>query len=251
MTFKDTKIYQIGKFLKDNPNKTFTNSDIAKNLKINPSTVSSSLSRLRNGQSVKVDKKINVKYVNKKGNTVKYSRTIKVNSLTKTGKIRKKSYTGFPMKKFKKSGKGNVYEKKEKVSGGFIGRFETWKVDFKLIETNSKNKNKNKWIDKMDLSAYAIGIVPFGTSDSKVVEVSGLKLFRTTLDKMQDENISLWNAVKENDSNSVYIGSELLSNETLDENYNAEWNGQITFVNNVGVVYHFPIKYFVGINEYD
>lgn len=230
MNFKDTKIYQIGKFLKDNPNKTFTNSDIAKNLKINPKTVSSSLSRLRNGANVKKNNRI---------------------VLNKNGKPRKKSYTGFPMKNFKKSEKGNIYERKEKVSGGFVGRFETWKVDFKLIETNSKNKKKNKWLDKMDLSAFAIGIVPFGTIDSKIIEASGLKLFRTTLDKMQDENISLWNAVKENDDNSVYIGAELLSNETLDENYNSEWNGQITFVNNVGVVYHFPIKYYVGINEYD
>ena len=228
--FKDTKIYAVADFLKSNPNKPYKISDISKNLNINPKTVSSSISRLSKGANKKKNGRIILK---------------------KNGQPRKQGYEGFPMKNFKKVNRGVYqYTVKEKT----IGKFETWKVDFKLIETNKKKK-KNSWnITTMDLSSYAIGVVPFGTSQNKVIDISGAKLYKTTLNVLDEHGLDLWGAINDIDINYT-LGATNLSeeNSSLVENYDSEWNGELALVGSSGKKQTpdiLKLKYDIRIDEY-
>lgn len=226
--FSETNIGRIGKFLKNTPNKSYTIKDISINLKINPKSVSSSLSRLKFGR-------------NKTGIVNGRKRILK----KKNGQNRKTSYEGFKIGTVRNTSKGR-WEFFTKT------RFKLWKVDFKLIETNSK-KPKNKWSESgnMDLSGYATGLVPSGIGKSKVVQVAASELFRKSLDIMQGEGVSLWNAVAEDDSKTVYLGGEMINENPFDKKYSSRWDGKINFVNNIGSSYSYNVNFQIEENDYD
>ena len=228
--FSETNIGRIGKFLKDRSNRSFTTKDISINLGINPKSVSSSLSRLKAGR-------------NKTGIINGRKRILK----TKSGKNRKTAYEGFKIGAVRNTSKGR-WEFFTKT------KFKLWKVDFKIIETNSKAKKKtNKWSESgnMDLSGEATGIVPSGIEKSKIVDIAASRLFRKSLDIVQDEGLSLWSVVDEDDPKSVYLGGELKNSNPLDKVYNSRWEGEINFVNNVGKSYSYPVSFDIEENEYD
>ena len=227
--FSETNIGRIGRFLKNTPNKSYTTKDISINLGINPKSVSSSLSRLKAGK-------------NKTGMINGRKRILK----TKSGKNRKTAYEGFKIGTVRNTSKGR-WEFFTKT------KFKLWKVDFKLIETNSKNKKKNRWAESgnMDLSGYATGLVPSAIEKSKVVGIAAAELFRKGLDIMQGEGVSLWNAVAEDDSKTVYLGGEMINENPLDKVYNSRWEGEINFVNNIGNSYPYPVSFDIEENEYD
>ena len=227
--FSETNIGRIGRFLKNTPNKSYTTKDISINLGINPKSVSSSLSRLKAGK-------------NKTGMINGRKRILK----TKSGKNRKTAYEGFKIGTVRNTSKGR-WEFFTKT------KFKLWKVDFKLIETNSKNKKKNRWAESgnMDLSGYATGLVPSAVEKSKVVGIAAAELFRKGLDIMQGEGVSLWNAVAEDDSKTVYLGGEMINENPLDKVYNSRWEGEINFVNNIGNSYPYPVSFDIEENEYD
>ena len=227
--FSETNIGRIGRFLKNTPNKSYTTKDISINLGINPKSVSSSLSRLKAGK-------------NKTGMINGRKRILK----TKSGKNRKTAYEGFKIGTVRNTSKGR-WEFFTKT------KFKLWKVDFKLIETNSKNKKKNRWAESgnMDLSGHATGLVPSGVEKSKVVGIAAAELFRKGLDIMQGEGVSLWNAVAEDDSKTVYLGGQMINENPLDKVYNSRWEGEINFVNNIGNSYPYPVSFDIEENEYD
>jgi hypothetical protein len=227
--FSETNIGRIGIFLKNTPNKSYTTKDISINLGIKPKSVSSSLSRLKSGK-------------NKTGMINGRKRILK----TKSGKNRKTGYEGFKIGTIKNTSKGR-WEFFTKT------KFKLWKVDFKLIETNSKNKKKNRWAESgnMDLSGYAIGLVPSGIEKSKVVGIAAAELFRKSLDIMQGEGVSLWNAVAEDDSKTVYLGGQMINENPLDKVYDSTWDGKINFVNNIGNSYSYNVNFDIDIDEYD
>ena len=227
--FSETNIGRIGRFLKNTPNKSYTTKDISINLGINPKSVSSSLSRLKAGK-------------NKTGIINGRKRILK----TKSGKNRKTAYEGFKIGTVRNTSKGR-WEFFTKT------KFKLWKVDFKLIETNSKNKKKNRWAESgnMDLSGYATGLVPSGIEKSKVVGIAAAELFRKGLDIMQGEGVSLWNAVAEDDSKTVYLGGQMINENPLDKKYDSRWDGKINFVNNIGNSYSYNVNFEIEENEYD
>ena len=236
--FSETNIGRIGRFLKNTPNKSYTTKDISINLGINPKSVSSSLSRLKAGRD-------------KTGIVNGRKRILK----KKNGQNRKTAYEGFKIGTVRNTSKGR-WEFFTKT------KFKLWKVDFKIIETNSKAKKKtnskskkktNKWSESgnMDLSGEATGIVPSGIEKSKIVDIAASRLFRKSLDIVQDEGLSLWSVVDEDDPKSVYLGGELINSNPLDKVYNSRWEGEINFVNNVGKSYSYPVSFDVGMNEYD
>jgi hypothetical protein len=227
--FSETNIGRIGRFLKNTPNKSYTTKDISINLGINPKSVSSSLSRLKAGK-------------NKTGMINGRKRILK----TKSGKNRKTAYEGFKIGTVRNTSKGR-WEFFTKT------KFKLWKVDFKLIETNSKNKKKHRWDEsgKMDLSGHATGIVPSGIEKSKIVSIAAAELFRKGLDIMQGEGVSLWSAVAEDDSKTVYLGGELINSNPLDKVYNSTWDGKINFVNDMGKSWGYDVNFDIGMNEYD
>jgi hypothetical protein len=226
--FSETNIGRIGRFLKNTPNKSYTTKDISINLGINPKSVSSSLSRLKAGK-------------NKTGMINGRKRILK----TKSGKNRKTAYEGFKIGTVRNTSKGR-WEFFTKT------KFKLWKVDFKLIETNSK-KPKNKWAESgnMDLSGYATGLVPSAVEKSKVVGIAAAELFRKGLDIMQGEGVSLWNAVAEDDSKTVYLGGQMINENPLDKKYDSRWDGKINFVNNIGSSYSYNVNFEIEENEYD
>lgn len=229
MNFKDTKIYAIGKFLKDRPNEIFSRSDLYNNLKINKSTISSSIRKLATGRNV--IKKGRLQY-------------------RKNGRLRKQSYPDMPMKNFQSDGKGH-YRYFKKVS------FKTWKVDFKLIETSATDP-QNRWITEkmtkgtdrksMDLSAWATGIVPANISKGKVVSVAAVKLFKTSIINLAAEGIFLFEAVEEE---NVILGGEIENENPLDKSYNEDWAGKINFVNNVGSALEWKVDFKIKEYEYN
>ena len=228
--FSETNIGRIGKFLKDRSNKSYTTKDISINLGIKPKSVSSSLSRLKAGR-------------NKTGMINGRKRILK----KKNGQNRKTAYEGFKIGTVRNTSKGR-WEFFTKT------KFKLWKVDFKIIETNSKAKKKtNKWSESgnMDLSGEATGIVPSGIEKSKIVDIAASRLFRKSLDIVQDEGLSLWSVVDEDDPKSVYLGGELKNSNPLDKVYNSRWEGEINFVNNVGKSYSYPVSFDIEENEYD
>ena len=227
--FSETNIGRIGRFLKNTPNKSYTTKDISINLGINPKSVSSSLSRLKAGK-------------NKTGIVNGRKRILK----TKSGKNRKTAYEGFKIGTVRNTSKGR-WEFFTKT------KFKLWKVDFKLIETNSKNKKKNRWAESgnMDLSGYATGLVPSGIEKSKVVGIAAAELFRKGLDIMQGEGVSLWNAVAEDDSKTVYLGGQMINENPLDKKYDSRWDGKINFVNNIGSSYSYNVNFEIEENEYN
>ena len=227
--FSETNIGRIGRFLKNTPNKSYTTKDISINLGINPKSVSSSLSRLKAGK-------------NKTGMINGRKRILK----TKSGKNRKTAYEGFKIGTVRNTSKGR-WEFFTKT------KFKLWKVDFKLIETNSKNKKKNRWAESgnMDLSGYATGLVPSRIEKSKVVGIAAAELFRKGLDIMQGEGVSLWNAVAEDDSKTVYLGGQMINENPLDKKYDSRWDGKINFVNNIGNSYSYNVNFEIEENEYD
>ena len=229
MNFSDTKIYQIGKFLKSRPNEVFSRSDLHNNLKIGKSTITNSISKLRNGRNVLKKGKI---------------------QLRKNGKPRKQSYPDMLMKNFKTDGRGN-YSYFEKV------KFKAWKVDFKLIETSAKEP-QNNWITEkmtrgtqrksMDLSGWAIGIVPAKISKSRVVEVAAIQLFKNSVTTLAGNGIFLFDAVEEE---NVILGGEIENENPLDKTYNEKWDGKINFVNNVGASMEWKVDFKIKEHEYD
>jgi hypothetical protein len=227
--FSETNIGRIGRFLKNTPNKSYTTKDISINLGINPKSVSSSLSRLKAGK-------------NKTGIVNGRKRILK----TKSGKNRKTAYEGFKIGTVRNTSKGR-WEFFTKT------KFKLWKVDFKLIETNSKNKKKNRWAESgnMDLSGYATGLVPSGIEKSRVVGIAAAELFRKGLDIMQGEGVSLWNAVAEDDSKTVYLGGQMINENPLDKKYDSRWDGKINFVNNIGSSYSYNVNFEIEENEYN
>ena len=227
--FSETNIGRIGRFLKNTPNKSYTTKDISINLGINPKSVSSSLSRLKAGK-------------NKTGMINGRKRILK----TKSGKNRKTAYEGFKIGTVRNTSRGR-WEFFTKT------KFKLWKVDFKLIETNSKNKKKNRWAESgnMDLSGHATGLVPSGIEKSKVVGIAAAELFRKGLDIMQGEGVSLWNAVAEDDSKTVYLGGQMINENPLDKKYDSRWDGKINFVNNIGNSYSYNVNFEIEENEYD
>jgi len=227
--FSETNIGRIGRFLKNTPNKSYTVKDISINLKINPKSVSSSLSRLKAGR-------------NKTGMINGRKRILK----TKSGKNRKTAYEGFKIGTVRNTSKGR-WEFFTKT------KFKLWKVDFKLIETNSKNKKKNRWDESgnMDLSGHATGLVPSSVEKSRVVGIAAAELFRKGLDIMQAEGVSLWNAVAEDDSKTVYLGGQMINENPLDKKYDSRWDGKINFVNNIGSSYSYNVNFEIEENEYD
>ena len=227
--FSETNIGRIGRFLKNTPNKSYTTKDISINLGINPKSVSSSLSRLKAGK-------------NKTGMINGRKRILK----TKSGKNRKTAYEGFKIGTVRNTSKGR-WEFFTKT------KFKLWKVDFKLIETNSKNKKKHRWAQSgnMDLSGHATGLVPSGIEKSKVVGIAAAELFRKGLDIMQGEGVSLWNAVAEDDSKTVYLGGELINSNPLDKIYDSRWDGKINFVNDMGKSWDYDVNFEIEENEYD
>jgi uncharacterized protein YneR len=102
----------------------------------------------------------------------------------------------------------------------------------------------------MDLSGYAIGIVPSDVDKSTIIDVAATELFRKALDIMQHEGISLWNAVSEDDSKTVYLGAELINENPLDTKYNSRWDGQVNFVNDMGSSYNYDVHFNIDMNEY-
>lgn len=227
--FSETNIGRIGKFLKNRANKSFTTKDISINLGIKPKSVSSSLSRLKAGRD-------------KTGIVNGRKRILK----KKNGQNRKTAYEGFKIGTVRNTSKGR-WEFFTKTN------FKLWKVDFKLIETNSKNKKKNRWDESgnMDLSGHATGIVPSGIEKSKIVSIAASELFRKGLDIMQGEGVSLWNAVAEDDSKTVYLGGQMINENPLDKVYDSRWDGKINFVNNIGNSYPYPVSFDIEENEYD
>ena len=225
--FKDTNIFKIGSFLRKRKNKTFSVADISTNLNIQKKSVSSSLSRLKNGANV-------TKIINGRKRIVR-----KLN-----GKPRKRGYRGFRIGSVRNSSRGQ-WEFFERTN------FKIWKVDFKLIATNNI-KPKNKWDEKiMDLSGTATGIVPSNVSKTRVTEIAATELFRKSLDVMQSEGVILWQSVMEDDSKTVYLGSELINENPLDKVYNGRWDGKIYFVNNVKAKYQYPVSFNIEVSEYD
>ena len=234
-SFESTNIFKIGKFLKDRKNHKYTISDLSKNLKIPKKSVSSSLSRLKHGRNV-------TRLVNGR----------KRIQLKKNGKPRKRGYKGFNI--------GKITNKERGMWEYFEGTdFKVWKVDFKLKETNESRKNKkdyHAWTGKdaggkMDLSAWATGLVPADIKKSKVIDIAGHDLFRASLDVMNDEGVFLWNSVNEDDSKIVVIGATLENENPLDENYNSVWDGKINFINNIGVAYEYKVSFDIDEDEYD
>lgn len=219
-----TPVYQIiGNFLKSNINIPYTISDLVNNLKLNPSTVRSSLSYLSKGRKLR-----------KKGKVV----------LTKTGKERRVFYKGFSRGKVKNTSKGEwLYYGKVK--------YESWIVDFKLRDTKSTHKPKNRW-DKeiMDLTGSAKGIVPSTATKRQIIDVSATKLFQESLEIMADNGVVLWNSVDEDDSKVVVFGARKNDNETIDNKYDPEWEGKLHFTNNVGSSYEFDVKYKILESKY-
>ena len=232
--FESTNIFKVGKFLKDRPNNKFTISDLSKNLKIPKKSVSSSLSRLKHGRNV-------TKLVDGR----------KRIQLKKNGKPRKRGYKGFKIGKIRNEERG-MWEYFE------VTDYKFWKVDFKLKETNESRKNKKKyhaWTGvkdggKMDLSAWATGLVPADVKKSAVIEIAGHELFRASLDVMNDEGVFLWQSVNEDDSKIVVIGATLENENPLDENYNPTWDGKINFINNIGVAYEYNVSFDIEVDEY-
>ena len=202
----------------------YTISDLVNNLKLKESTVRSSLSYLSKGRKLR-----------RKGKVV----------LTKTGKAKRQFYKGFSRGKIRNVSKGQwLYYGKTK--------YESWTVDFKLRDTRSTHKPKNRWDNEiMDLTASAKGIVPSGTSKSNIIDISAVKLFQESLDIMADNGVILWNSVNEDDSRVVVFGARKNDNELLDDKYDPDWIGKIHFTNNVGSSYEYDVSYKIQESKYD
>ena len=89
--FSETNIGRIGDLLKNDPNKSYTVKDISLSLKINPKSVSSSLSRLKAGK-------------NKTGIINGRKRILK----KKNGQNRKTGYEGFKIGDIKNTDRKSV-----------------------------------------------------------------------------------------------------------------------------------------------
>ena len=225
-------IYQIiGNFLKSQINIPFTLSDLVRNLvdsnnePIKKSTISSSLSYLSKGRKVTKNKKI---------------------VLTKSGKPKRRFYKGFPKGKIRNISKGEwVYYKKPKKTD-----YERWTVNLKLVETHTK-KRRREWVEKMDLTSKATGIVPSGTSKNKIIEISGKKLFYKTMEIMENEGVYLSNSVDFDNDSTIVMGAKKEDNQDmLNDMYNSRWDGKLDFTNNYGKTYHFNLNYDVMEYEY-
>jgi hypothetical protein len=223
-------IYQIiGNFLKSQINISFTISDLIKNLvdsnneQISRSTISSSLTYLSKGRKVVKNKKI---------------------VLTKSGKPKRKFYKGF--------GKGKI----RNVSKGkwiYYGKvdYERWIVNLKVVETRTKNRQR-EWVESNDLTSKAVGIVPSGTSENKIIDISGQKLFDETMKLMDNEGVFLRNSVDIDDGRTITIGALKDDNQDMmNDRYDPRWEGEAYFTNNYGKTYDpFKIIYDVMEHEY-
>ena len=145
----------------------------------------------------------------------------------------------------KKISKGK-YSFVELIKGG---NFRRWEVSFKLIETLKHKNRKSDWDNTiMDLSANVKGIVPRLIEQNKVKEVVGNRLFSNVLDVMNNEGVSLWNAVNEN--KSIFIDATVINENPLDRNYDSKWNGEIEFTNSQAKRFTFDLNFEIQENRW-
>ena len=211
--FSETNIGIIGNFLKKNANESYTVKDISLSLKINPKSVSSSLSRLKAGK-------------NKTGIVNGRKRILK----KKNGQNRKTGYEGFKIGDIKNTSKGR-WEFLSKI------KYKLWEVSFKVIDTSSKNP-KNKWVTKkmaldgnskaMDLHGIARGMVPIYADSSKVEQVAANRLLEKSLDVIRDTwGLIMYDSI--DPAQNIFFGTEIINNNPLDQKYDENWVGEVYF----------------------
>jgi len=211
--FSETNIGRIGNFLKKNANESYTVKDISLSLKINPKSVSSSLSRLKAGRD-------------KTGIVNGRKRILK----KKNGQNRKTAYEGFKIGDIKNTSKGR-WEFLSKI------KYKLWEVSFKVIDTSSKNP-KNKWVTKkmaidsssktMDLHGIARGMVPIYADSSKVEQVAANRLLEKSLDVIRDTwGLIMYDSI--DPAQNIFFGTEIINNNPLDQKYDENWVGEVYF----------------------
>ena len=211
--FSETNIGRIGDLLKKNANESYTVKDISLNLKINPKSVSSSLSRLKAGK-------------NKTGMINGRKRILK----KKNGQNRKTGYEGFKIGDIKNTSKGR-WEFLSKI------KYKLWEVSFKVIDT-STNRPKNRWVTKkmaidssskaMDLHGIARGMVPIYADSSKVEQVAANRLLEKSLDVIRDTwGLIMYKSI--DPAQDIFFGTEIINNNPLDQKYDRTWDGMVYF----------------------
>ena len=234
---KETVVSKVGKFLKDRANKTFTVKDISLNLKLKPKSVSSALSRLQLGR-------------NKTGIINGRKRILK----KKSGKNRKTSYKGFKIGTVRNSKKGK-WEYFQKT------KFKAWKVEFKLLDTNTKNR-KNEWItkevakksggtpnDAMDLHAEAYGIAPSHATEDIMIEVAAHRLLEKSLDVIKNTwGLIMYESITPDQN--VFLSATLENENPLDTKYNSRWEGEVHFKGSTGFDKSAKVVFDIDENRY-
>ena len=235
--FSETNIGIIGNFLKKNANESYTVKDISLSLKINPKSVSSSLSRLKAGK-------------NKTGIINGRKRILK----KKNGQNRKTAYEGFKIGDIKNTSKGR-WEFLSKI------KYKLWEVSFKVIDTSSKTKEKkkNKWITEkmaidsnskaMDLHGIARGIVPIYADSSKVEQVAANRLLQRSLDVIKETWGLKMHAAIDPEQN-IFFGTEIINHNPLDQNYDEDWEGKVYFKGSTGFVENADVKFKIDEDKY-
>ena len=232
--FSETNIGRIGDLLKNDPNKSYTIKDISLGLKINPKSVSSSLSRLKAGKN-------KTAIINGRKRILK----------KKNGQNRKTGYEGFKIGTVKNTSKGRwEYLSKSK--------YVLWKVEFKVIDTNTKDR-KRPWItekmvmgiDKkaMDLHAYADGIAPSYADAAKLVEVAANRLFEVSLDVIKD-TWGLYMFESLDPEKNITLASRIMNSNPLDQSYNQRWDGEISFIGSHGFNKKANVTFNIDENRY-
>ena len=235
--FSETNIGRIGDFLKKNTNESYTVKDISLSLKINPKSVSSSLSRLKAGRD-------------KTGIVNGRKRILK----KKNGKNRKTAYEGFKIGDIKNTSKGR-WEFLSKI------KYKLWEVSFKVIDTSSKTKEKkkNKWITEkmvmgtdrnaMDLHGYARGIVPIYADSSNVEQVAANRLLEKSLDVIKEKwGLIMFGAI--DPEQNIFFGTEIINHNPLDQKYDRTWDGKVYFKGSHGYTENESVTFTIDENRY-
>jgi hypothetical protein len=232
--FSETNIGRIGNLLKNDPNKSYTIKDISLGLKINPKSVSSSLSRLKAGK-------------NKTGMINGRKRILK----KKNGQNRKTGYEGFKIGTVKNTSKGRwEYLTKSK--------YVLWEVSFKVIDTNTKAR-QTPWVTEkmvrgtnknaMDLHADAEGIAPSYADAAKMVEVAANRLFEVSLDVIKDTwGLIMFESL--DPEKNITLASRIMNPNPLDENYNQRWDGMVSFKGSHGFEKSAKVDFNIDENRY-
>jgi hypothetical protein len=232
--FSETNIGRIGDLLKKNANESYTVKDISLNLKINPKSVSSSLSRLKAGKD-------------KTGMINGRKRILK----KKNGQNRKTGYEGFKIGTIKNTSKGR-WEFLSKI------KYKLWEVSFKVIDTSTKDRQR-PWITEkmvmgtdekaMDLHGIARGIVPIYADSSKVEQVAANRLLEKSLDVIRDTwGLIMYKSI--DPAQDIFFGTEIINHNPLDQKYDRKWDGMVYFKGSHGFNKKANVTFNIDENRY-